>query len=66
MAAEGGKIPTSVSSNDAELRQAAFPSADDTAGMSLVDFCVQLDDCTPTVSLVCINWKLLFYTGFGP
>ncbi len=35
--AEGG-----LSSNDIELR-------DDTAGVSLVDFCVQLDDCAPTV-----------------
>lgn len=26
-------------------------NADETVGMSLVDFCVQLDDCTPTVRM---------------
>lgn len=48
MAAEGER--TSADKSSVQVRDTAADRSDDTAGMSLVDFCVQLDDCTPTVS----------------
>lgn len=48
MAAEEGRN-FSVDKSTAPTRDRAV-AYDDAGGMSLVDFCVQLDDCTPTVS----------------
>lgn len=40
---------TSVDKSLGQVRDTVPDRGDDTAGMSLVEFCVQLDDCTPTV-----------------
>lgn len=45
--AEGGDASVTGSGNPAESQD--YSEANDTGGISLMDFCVQLDDCAPTV-----------------